>query len=200
MVGLGILVIGSGIVGGEYLLVTWYPTHEANVTSETLKLIPYKNDGMGIDMQVAAGIDKKVEISPGQVRIYSPRLLSTDPSITITSQPNPDQSAEFTPQTLAVWETDGTIHHLPRYQFEHTRINDRDAVLIWQSVDRHMVLTTRIISPDRIIEAKCTAGGGDEDLYMQACDESVRTIKVAGPPSPPAGMDGGTSTPITLKP
>ncbi len=182
-------------------MVKWYPGHVAAVTSETLRLIPYKNDGMGIDMQVAAGIDKKVEISPGEVRIYSPRLISTDPSIAITSQPNPDQSAEFTPQTLAVWETDGTLHHLPRYQFEHTRINDRDAVLIWQSVDRHMMLTTRIISPDRIIEAKCTAGGGDEDLYMQACDESVRTIKVAGPPSPPpAGMDGATSAPITLKP
>lgn len=200
IVGLGIFVIGSGIVGGEYLLVQWYPTHQANVMSETLKLIPYKNDGLGVDMQVAAGIDQKVDISPGEVRIYSPRLFSTDPSITLTSQPNPDQSSEFTPQILAIWETDGATHSLPRYEFNHIQINDRDAVLIWQSVNRHMVLTTRIISPERIIEAKCTAGGGDENLYMQACEESVKTIKVAGPPSQlPSGVEGAASNPVSLE-
>lgn len=199
VVGLGILVIGSGIVGGEYLLVKWYPAHQANVVSETLKLIPYKDDGLGVDMQVAAGIDQKVDISPGEVRIYSPRLFSTDPSITLTSQPNPDQSSEFTPQILAIWETDGATHSLPRYEFNHIQINGRDAVLIWQSVNRHMVLTTRIISPDRIIEAKCTAGGGDENLYMQACEDSVKTIKVAGPPSqPPEGLEGTPSSPVSL--
>jgi hypothetical protein len=200
VVGLAILLIGSGIVGGEYLIVKWYPKHQANITSETLTLIPYKNDGLGIDMQVAAGIDQKVEISPGQVRIFSPRIFDTDPSMTLDSQPNPDQSSEFTPQTLAVWETDGSIHSLPRYSFDHIQINGRDAVMIWQSVDRHMVLTTRIISPDRIIEAKCTAGGGDESLYMQACEDTVKTIKVAGPPSAPAsGTDSDASKPIPLQ-
>jgi hypothetical protein len=200
VVGLGILAIGSGIVGGEYLLVKWYPTHKANVISETLKLIPYKNDGLGIDMQVAAGIDQKVDISPGEVRIFSPRLFSTDPSITLTSQPNPDQSSEFTPQTLAIWETDGVTHSLPQYQFDHIQINGRDAVMIWQSVKRHMVLTTRIISPERIIEAKCTAGGGDVNLYMQACEDSVKTIKLAGAPSAlTQGTEGAASNPIPLQ-
>ena len=150
----------------------------------------YKNDGLGFEMQVAAGINEKVEPFSGGVRIFSPRFWSTGPSITITSQPNPDQSAEFTPQDLAMWETDGAQHDLPRYHFEHTRINDRDAVLIWQYKNRAMLLTARVISPDHIVEANCTPGSADEDLYMQACDESVRTIKVAGPPSPPPPTPG----------
>jgi len=81
-------------------------------------------------------------------------------------------------------------HHLPRYQYEQTRINDRDAVLIWQYKNRAMLLTARIISPAHIVEANCTPGDADEDLYMQACDESIRTIKVAGPPSPPPPTPG----------
>jgi hypothetical protein len=184
IIGLGILLVGGGIVGGEYLLVKWYPTHKANVIKDTLTLTPYKNDGLGIDMQVAAGINEKVETFSGGVRIFSPRYLDTGPSITITSQPNLDKSGEFTPQELAIWQTDGVQHNLTRYEYDQTRINDRDAVLIWQYKDRAMLLTARIISPDRIVEANCTPGSADENLYMQACDESVRTIKVAGPPSP----------------
>jgi hypothetical protein len=190
IVGLGILLIGGGIVGGEYFLVKWYPAHKEAVKKETLVPTSYKNDGLGFEMQVAAGIDEKVEIFSGGVRIFSPRFWSVGPSITITSQPNPDQSVEFTPQDLAKWETEGVLHELYRYHFEHTRINDRDAVLIWQYKNRAMLLTARIISPDRIVEANCTPGNADEDLYMQACDESVRTIKVAGPPSPPPPVPG----------
>jgi hypothetical protein len=185
IVGLAILLIGGGIVGGEYLLVRWYPTHKAAVIKETLALTPYKNDGLGFEMQVAAGIDEKVEPFAGGVRIFSPRFWSIGPSLTLTSQPNPDQSSEFTPQDLAIWETDGTLHELPRYHFEHTRINDRDAVLIWQYKNREMLLTARVISPDHIVEVSCTPGRAEEDLYMQACEDSVKTIKVAGPPSPP---------------
>ena len=185
IVGLAILLLGGGIVGGEYLLVRWYPTHKAAVIKETLALTPYKNDGLGFEMQVAAGIDEKVEPFAGGVRIFSPRFWSIGPSLTLTSQPNPDQSSEFTPQDLAIWETDGTLHELPRYHFEHTRINDRDAVLIWQYKNREMLLTARVISPDHIVEVSCTPGRAEEDLYMQACEDSVKTIKVAGPPSPP---------------
>lgn len=171
-------------MGGEYFLVKWYPKHKEVVKVETLVLTSYKNDGLGFEVQVAAGINDKVEPFSGGVRIFSPRFWSIGPSITITSQPNPDESAEFTPQQLAIWQTDGAQHELPRYNFEHTRINDRDAVLIWQYKGRAMLLTARVISPDRIVEANCTPGRADEDLYMQACDESVRTIKVAGRPSP----------------
>ncbi len=195
IVGLGILLVGGGIVGGEALLVKWYPAHQAAVVKDTLAPKPFNNDGLGVEMQVAAGIHEKVEPFTGGVRIFSPRFWSTGPSITITSQPNPDGSAEFTPQQTAIWETDGVQHNLQRYQFEETRINGRDAVLIWQSLHRTMQLTARVISPDRIIEVQCTPGSADEVLYMQACDESVRTIKVAGPPSPqPAapGSDEGT--------
>jgi hypothetical protein len=192
IVGLGILLVGGGIIGGETLLVRWYPGHKAAVIKETLELTPFKNDGLGVEMLVAAGINEKVESFSGGVRIFSPRFWSTGPSITITSQPNLDQRGEFTPQETAIWETDGVQHNLPRYQFEETHINERDAVLIWQYKNRTMVLTTRVISPDRIVEVTCTPGSADEVLYMQACDESVRTIKVAGPPSPqppPPGVE-----------
>ena len=190
IVGLGILLVGGGIVGGEYFLVKWYPAHQAAVVKDTLEAKPFNNDGLGVEMQVAAGIDEKVEPFTGGVRIFSPRFWSTGPSITITSQPNPDGSAEFTPQQTAIWETDGVQHNLHLYQFEETRINGRDAVLIWQSLHRTMQLTARVISPDRIIEVQCTPGSADEVLYMQACDESVRTIKVAGPPSPELAAPG----------
>jgi hypothetical protein len=185
VVGLAILVIGGGIVLGEYFLVKWYPGHKEKVTEETLQLLPYKNDSLGIEMQVAAGLYEKVEPFAGGVRIFAPRFWSIGPSLTLTAQPNPDQSTEFTPQILAKWQTQGVIEEIPRYRFEHTRINNRDAVLIRQYKGRVMELTARIISPERIVQADCTPGRADEDLYMQACDETLRTIKVTGPESPP---------------
>jgi hypothetical protein len=191
IVGLGILLIGGGIVGGEYFLVKWYPRHKEAVKKDTLAFTPYQNDGLGIDMQVAAGINGKTEVFFGGVRISSPRFLSKGPSLTITSQPNPDQSAEFTPQQLAIWQSDGAQHNLWRYDFAHTRINDRDAVLIWQYKNGAMMLTARIISPEHIVEANCTPGSADEVLYLQACEESVRTIKVGGTPSPQPSPEGG---------
>lgn len=194
LVGLGILLIGGGVVGGEYFLVKWYPAHQAAVIKETLTLTPYKNDGLGVEMQVAAGIYEKVESFSGGVRLYSPSFWSTGPSLTITSQPNVDQRGEFTPQELAIWETDGVQHHLFRYTYEETHINDRDAVMIWQSKNRVMQLTARIISPDRVVEVNCTPGKADESLYMQACEESVKTMKVAGPPSPQPPPEGGIET------
>jgi hypothetical protein len=191
IVGLGILVIGGGIVGGEFLLVKWYPKHKEAVKNETLALTTYKNDDLGFEMQVAAGINEKVEPFTGGVRITSPRFWSNGPSLTVTSQPNPDQKAEFTPQELAIWQTDGVQNKLSSYEFEHSRINDRDAVLIWQYKNHAMLLTARVISPDHLVEANCTPGDADSTLYLQACEESVRTIKVAGPPSPqPPPLEG----------
>jgi hypothetical protein len=67
------------------------------------------------------------------------------------------------------------------------RFNKRDAVLIWQYKDRAMLLTVRVISSDRLVELYCTPGREDEPLFMQACESSVHTLKVAGPepPAPP---------------
>jgi hypothetical protein len=203
IVGLSILLIGAGFVGGEFFFVKWYPKHKEAVKKETLTPTSYKNDDLGFSLQVAAGINEKNETFSGGVRIFSPRFLTSGPSLTITSQPNPDQATEFTPQELAIWETDGVQHNLWRYEFEHTRINDRDAVLIWQYKNHAMLLTARVLSPDHIIEADCTPGSADEVLYMQACDESVRTMVVAGPPSPAPPPEGGLEvlpgTPPTKK-
>jgi hypothetical protein len=181
-----IVLGGAGALGAEYLLVKWYPRHQQRVADEVLTLLPYRNDSLGVQMQVAAGIYGKVEGFPGGVKIYRPKFWSVGPSLTITSQPNPDNAAEFSPQILAKWESQGAIEEIPRYHFERTKINDRDAVLISQSRDRTMLLTTHVISPERVVEADCTPGLADEDLYMQACQRSVETMRVAGPePSPP---------------
>jgi hypothetical protein len=198
-VGLAILLVGGGLVGGEYLVVKWYPHHEQRVRDETLTLIPYRNDSLGVDMQVATGFYGKVEGFPGGVRIVRPKFWSIGPSLTISSQPNPDRTAEFSPQVLAKWQAQGVTDDLPRYHFENAQIQTRNAVLIRQFKDRAMLLTTRIISPDRIIEANCSPGQADEDLYMEACEETVRTIKVAGPPTPPPATPGivELSSPIT---
>ena len=180
-----IVLGGAGALGAEYLLVKWYPRHQQRVADEVLTLLPYRNDSLGVQMQVAAGIYGKVEGFPGGVKIYRPKFWSVGPSLTVTSQPNPDNAAEFSPQILAKWESQGAIEEIPRYHFERTKISNRDAVLISQSRDRTMLLTAHVISPERVVEADCTPGLADEDLYMQACQRSVETIRVAGPEPPP---------------
>jgi hypothetical protein len=186
LVGLAIVLVGGGALGGEYFLVKWLPKHRERVREETLELLPYQNAALGVEMQVAAGLYGKVEDFPGGVRITRPKFWSIPPALTLTSQPNPDATSEFSPEVLAKWQTEGVYQEIPRYHFERTKINNRDAVLIWQYANRAMLLTARVISPQRIVEAACTPGREDEDLYMQACDESVRTMKVAGPePLPP---------------
>ncbi len=192
IVGLVILLAGGGFVGTEYVLVKWYPRHEQHVAEETLRMKSYSNPSLGIEIQIASGIFGKVEVFPGGVRIYKTKFWSVDPSLTITSQPNPDNAAEFSQQILAKWETQGVYQEIPRYHFDHTKINNRDAVLIWQLKDRSMLLTARVISPERLIEADCTPGGEDEELYLQACEASLRTLKIAGPepaPSKPPALE-----------
>jgi hypothetical protein len=181
-----ILIVGGGIVGGEYFLVRWYPAHKERADAEALAPVAYGNTGLGISIEVAKGIYKKAEVGPNEVKLSRPGLFGGGPSLTIKSEPNPDGASEFTPQILAIWETDGSIHKIPRYGFEHTKVMDRDAVIIHALGGDSMVETLRVISPTRIIEADCTPGGEDNALYMQACDESLRTLKVEGPPSTPS--------------
>ncbi|MGD0920182.1 MAG: hypothetical protein ABSA70_00280 [Terriglobia bacterium] len=185
LVALGIVLLGAGILAGEYFLVKWYPRHQQRVQEEALKLLPYRNDSLGIEMQVAAGLYGEVENFPGGVRITRPKFWSIPPSLTITSQPNPDGTFEFSPQIMAKWQTQGTYEDIPRYHFEHTRINNRDAILIWQYKHRAMLLTVRVISSERLVEMYCTPGREDEELFMEACESTVHTLKVAGPEPPP---------------
>lgn len=187
---LAVLLLGGGVLGGEYFLAKWYPRHEQRVSEETLKLLPYRNDALGVEMQVAAGIYGKIEDFPGGAKILRPSFWTVGPSLTITSQPNPDRTFEFTPQILAKWQTQGTYEEIPRYRFDHTKISNRDAVLVGQWKDRAMLLTARIISSERIIQADCTPGRADEALYMQACEASLRSIKVSGPEPPPPPAPG----------
>jgi hypothetical protein len=180
-----ILIIGGGLVGGEYLLVKWYPGHQQRVSAETLKQRPYHNEALGIDLQIANGLYGDVETFPSGFKIRRAKFWSIGPSVTITSQPNPDQTWEFSPEVLAEWESKGAVEDLPLYHLEHTQINKRDAMLIRELKGRTMHLTARIICRERIIEADCSTGGEDEVLYMEACDETLRTLKAAGAEPPP---------------
>ncbi len=181
IVALAILVLGGGALGGEYFLVKWYPSHRQRVADETLKPVPFRDDSLGIEMQVATGIYGKVESFRGGLKIYRTKFWGVGPSLTIFSEPNPDGASEFSPQVLAKWQTEGTYKEIFRYDFEHTKVMDRDAVFIRQWKDRGMILSARIISPDRIIEAECSPGGENEALYLQACDSTLRTLKLPGP-------------------
>ncbi len=110
--------------------------------------------------------------------------MSIGPSLTITAQPNPDHSFEFSPQALAKWQTDDVYLKIPRYSFQQLKINNREAVIIQQYKGRAMQLVARVMSPDRIVELTCSPGQEDEALYMRACDETARSLKVAGPEPP----------------
>ncbi len=182
-----IVAVGGGGLVGEYFLVRWYPIHEQHVAEKTLRLWPYRNDSLDISMQIAAGIYGRVENFPGGVRIRRWKLFGPGPSLTITTQPNPDGAFEFSPQILARWQAQGVTDNLPDYNFEHVKINNRDAAIIWQRKGRIMFETAYVISPERIIEAACSPGAEtDENLYLQACDETLHTIQVAGPQPSPA--------------
>jgi hypothetical protein len=195
---LGIILIGGTALLAEYVLVKWYPYYQGYKANKVLQPLPYQNSTLGIDMQVAAGIYGKVDDFPGGVRIYRSHLFSKGAALIITSQSNPTNSEEFSPQLLAKWETAGTYQDIPDYRFDHLKIQGRDAVMIWQSAEHAKVLpaisfdvsstenptlvTAHIISPDHIVEANCRPGSDDPALLVRACEESIKSIKVSGPP------------------
>ena len=201
IVGLSVLLIGGAFLGVEYFWVRLAPIHKQHMADETLKMLPYHNDALGLDMQVAAGFYGKVENFPGGAELIKPRFFGVAPSITITSEPNVDHASEFSPQDLAIWETDGVTKNIPRYHFEPTKINNRDAVLIRKLTTQGMAMIARVISPDRIIVAVCSTGSGDEALFLEACEDSLRTIKVSGPEpqTPPALEEVSSPKPSTDK-
>lgn len=181
-----ILLIGGAILlTAEYFVVRWYPGHEQRVTEAILNQLPYQNDGLGVQMQVAAGIYGKIETYPGGVKIYRPRLFGGGPSLIVTSEPNPTSASKFSPQYVADVETAGVRNQLAEYQVQNHTIHNRDALLIWQFNPRaqSMNVTARVIAPDRIVQAVCDTGSTKRNVYTQACDQSLLSIKVAGPPS-----------------
>lgn len=191
-VGLGILLIGGLLLGGEYFWVKWAPLHKQRVEDEILKQLPYHNESLGVDMQVAAGIYGQAESFAGGVKISRPRWWGEGPSLTITSEPNVDHASEFSQEILAKWETDGVLQNIPRYRFDHTRLADRDAVVLQRYKDHALWLTAHVISPDRIIVADCSTGGSNQALLLEACDESLRSIKVAGTDSAKPALEDVT--------
>jgi len=187
IVALAIVLAGGGAIGGEYLLVKWWPHHETNVKDAAQKLLPYQNLGLGIEsMGVAAGIYGGVADSPGGVRIYRNKFLGGGPWLTITSQTNPDGATDFSEQLLAQWEALGANTGIPRYNFEHSQVNGHNIAFVWQlQRNNQMLMTAHMISPERIVQVDCSPGVEDERTYMEACEASARSIKLAGPQLPP---------------
>ncbi len=180
-----LIIAGVIILGSEYLMARWYPSHEQRVADAALQLLPYQNDGLGVQMKIAAGIYGKVDVYPGGIKIYRPSVFEAGPSITLTLQPNETGLSEFSPQTLAQWETAGVQNELSGYQFEHLTINKRDAVMMWQYLPRtqSMLVTARVMAPDRVLEAVCETGSANQAVYTPACNESLKSIVLSGPPS-----------------
>jgi hypothetical protein len=180
-----IVIVGAILWGGEYLGIRWLPGHRERSVEAQLKQLPYQNNGLGIKMQVAAAIYGKVKNEPGSIVIYRSKLFGAGPSITITSQPNTTSSSQFSPELLAQIETAGVREKLVGYQFEHLTLDQRDAFLVSQydNRTRTMDYTAHVMAPDRIVQVVCTPGSANPDLFSQACDESLRSIQVAGPPS-----------------
>jgi hypothetical protein len=179
-----ILLGGGAVVGGEYLLVKRYPEYRQRKIDEALELRPYKNDTLGVEMGVAAGLHNKVEDFAGGVRFSGWKFWGTNPTLSLAARPNPEGTHNFDPNTLAKWQTAGTYQEIPRYRFQRTEVNGREAVIIWQWKGRAMHMTARVISPEKIVEVECTPGSADETLYMEACERSVASMKVAGPERP----------------
>lgn len=186
IVALVIILGGGALVGGEYLLVKRYPQYRQQKIDEALKPVPYANPALGVEMEVSAGLHAKLEDAPGGVRFTGRKFWGTPPTLKLTVLPNPEQTHHFDPHALAKWQVAGTYENLPRYRFERRTVNGREAAVIWQWRGRAMHMTGRVISPERIVEVECTPGGADEALYMEACERSFDSLKVAGPMPPAA--------------
>lgn len=180
----GIVIVGAVLLTSEFLLIRWYPGHKDRANQQALKLLPYQNSPMGLQMDIAATLYGRVRNGANQIEISRWHLFGRPPSITISLKPN--HSTQFTPELLADLETAGVRNNLLGYQFQHVTLGDRDAVLIWQydPPTRSMNVTAQVLAPDRMIQAVCNTGsGGDQDLYTEACNETLKSIQLSGPPS-----------------
>ncbi len=189
MLTLVILLGGGLLLGGEYLIVTLYPTYEQEKIARLSELEPYENEDLQVKMGISKALYGEVESFAGGVRIRRPRFWGVGPSITISSRPNPDRSGKFSPTLLAKWQTRGIYEEIPRYRFWHTKIHDRDAVLIRLFRGRSIHLTGRIISSQRVVELDCTPGQEEETLYLQFCEDTIRSVKIIDSDSTAADED-----------
>lgn len=180
-----IVVVAALVLGAEYTVKRLYPIHEQRVEDAALKQWPYQKASLGLQMQVAVGIYGSVTDLANGVKIHRSRIFGGSPSITITLLPNPDGASQFSAKFLNQAESPGDASDLPGYQFQHVNLAGRDAYIITQP-DPHSNTTTvsaGIIAPDRIIQAVCSTGGANQEVYTQACSESLNSIKLSGPPS-----------------
>jgi hypothetical protein len=180
---IGILVIGAALLSAEFLIIRWYPGHQERAQQQALRLLPYQNSAMGLQMDIAAALYGKVRDHGKEITISRWKLFGKGPSITILLKPN--SSSQFTPELLAQLETAGVRNNLLGYQFQHVTLGTRDAILIWQYDERSrsMNVTAQVLAPDRMVQAVCNTGTGDQDLYTEACNESLKSIQLTGPPS-----------------
>jgi hypothetical protein len=181
---IGILIVGAILLSAEFFFIRWYPGHQERVQQQELKLFSYQNGAMGLQMDIAAVLYGKVRDSGKDITISRWKLFGKRPSITISLKPN--SSSQFTPELLAQLETAGVRNNLFGYQFQHVTLGNRDAILIWQydAASRSMNVTAQVLAPDRMVQAICNTGSsGDQELYTEACNESLKSIQLSGPPS-----------------
>lgn len=191
-----IIVAAAIVLGTEYAIKRWYPAHIQRLEDAALKPLPYQNASLGLKMQISAGFYQHVAAAADGVKISRSSILGGSPSITLTLLPNPDGASEFTERFLDQQEAADPASNLSGYDFEHVRITGRDAYLITRPDPRTKttVITARIIAPDRIVQAACSTGGAKQDVFAEACTESLTSIALSGPPSK---LD---QTPVHLNP
>ncbi|MDE3181732.1 MAG: hypothetical protein KGM47_18965 [Acidobacteriota bacterium] len=180
-----IIIAAAIVVGIEYLSVRWYPAHKDREDNAALKLLPYQNSTLEIQMQIASGIYGSVKDFPGGVEIRRSRLFGSGPVLRITTAPNPESASTFDDKLMAKIETAGTMSGDPTYQFERLTLNGRDAYIVsrYDANSKSTNVTEAVMAPDRIIQAVCNTGTHDEDVFTQACNESLKSMNVKGPPS-----------------
>lgn len=180
-----ILVVAALVFGAEYGVKRWYPAHEHHKEDAALKPLPYQNAALGLKMQVSAGFYQKIMASAAGVKIYRSRIMGGSPSITLTLLPNPDRASEFTEQFLDQQDASDPANNVPGYEFQHVRFAGRDGYLVTGPDPRTQIttVTARILAPDRIVQAVCSTGGAKQDVFTEACTESLTSIVLSGPPS-----------------
>lgn len=180
-----IVVVAAIVLGTEYAIKRWYPAHVQHLEDAALKPLPYQNASLGLKMQVSAGFYQHVAGAADGVTISRSSILGGSPSIALTLLPNPDGASVFTEQFLDHAESTDPASDVSGYNFEHIHLAGRDAYMITRPDPRAKttVITARIIAPDRIVQAVCSTGGARQDVFTEACTESLTSIALSGPPS-----------------